>query len=468
MSTLSIAPPPPSDAPHNAAYERAILGSAIAHTRGHALLNAEGMRPDLLHDHRHETIWHAITTIAARPAPIDALTVVEELRRTGDLARVGGQATIHQLVFEAPQPETAAYYLHEPETGLLALSARRRTQTLAHRLLAGAADATTPGDTALQLLRTHLQDEQLLDARLGTHTPGTDIDTFLGADDDERYDWLVPGFLERQDRLLLTAGEGVGKSTLLRQWAVQIATGIHPFTAEATTPARVLLLDLENSERQTRRKLRPLRIQAGQRLDPDNLVVACKVDGLDLTTDADRTWLHRLVAHHQPDLLITGPVYKLAGGDPTREQDSKPAAMALDRLRADHDLTLIIEAHSAKANGGGKRPKEPYGWSGWLRWPEFGLHLSEEGDLTHWRGMRDERDIPMHFNRGGTWPWNPVTNVAEMRWLQIKNTIKEAPKKLTQREIADITKIPQATVSRLLSDHAGEVASLNHRHELEA
>ncbi len=43
------------------------------------------------------------------------------------------------------------------------------------------------------------------------------------------YDWLVPNLLERKDRLIVTGGEGSGKSYLLRQMAVMMASGMHPF-----------------------------------------------------------------------------------------------------------------------------------------------------------------------------------------------------------------------------------------------
>src|SRR5438132_11941606 len=75
-----------------------------------------------------------------------------------------------------------------------------------------------------------------------------DVDEFLNEDEPE-YDWVIPEVVERGDRVVLTGGEGMGKSTLLRQIAIQAAAGVHPFTLEAMTPVRVMLLDLENSKR---------------------------------------------------------------------------------------------------------------------------------------------------------------------------------------------------------------------------
>ncbi len=89
-----------------------------------------------------------------------------------------------------------------------------------------------------------------------TEVGGRELDAFLETDL-PTHDWLVPGLLERQDRVILTGPEGGGKSTLLRQMAVQFASGIHPFGGDLFEPLRVLLLDLENSSRQVHRGLRP-------------------------------------------------------------------------------------------------------------------------------------------------------------------------------------------------------------------
>jgi AAA domain len=235
--------------------------------------------------------------------------------------------------------------------------------------------------------------------------PARELDAFL-AEPDPEYDWLIPEVLERGDRLILTAPEGAGKSTLLRQIGVQVASGIHPFTLEKIPPVRVLLLDLENSPRQVRRSLRPLRLAAGDRYHAEHLHVVVDPAGMDLFGHAaDRDRLAERIRTSKAEMLIAGPLYKLAAGDPTLEEVAKQVSGALDRLRADHDVAAILEAHTPHAVGGGRRPTRPYGASLWLRWPEFGKHLDPGGRITDWRGPRDERTWPRALKRGGAWPW---------------------------------------------------------------
>jgi len=230
-----------------------------------------------------------------------------------------------------------------------------------------------------------------------------DVHEWLNQPEPE-YDWLIPGLLERGDRLILTGSEGGGKSTLLRLIAVTAAAGLHPFNLTDMNPLRVLFVDLENSDRHSRRQFRPLVTQA-QLLDHPvgarNLIPLIKPDGLDLLSRPDREWLTDRIAVNEPDLLIIGPSYKLADGDPNAEETAKAVATTLDRIRVTYQLAVILEAHSPHDANVGR----PYGASLWKRWPEFGIEIRPNGALRNWRTPRDERDFPTLLQRGGTWPW---------------------------------------------------------------
>lgn len=275
---------------------------------------------------------------------------------------------------------------------------------------------------------------------------------------EEPYDWLVPGLIERGDRLIVTGPEGGGKSTLLRQMAVQMAAGIHPFGGDDFPAVRTLLLDVENSERQVRRAIRPLALAA--KIDALPLYVGVRPQGIDLLHPPDAERLVAVVEAVRPELIVGGPMYKLAGGDPTEEGTARTVAAYLDRLRTQYGLALILEAHSPYANGGTKRPLRPYGASLWSRWPEFGIHLSKEGELTHWRGPRDEREWPALLQRGGPWPWTAATRERDILWARIKSLCTEAGDQLSQRDLAQMLSVSAATVNRVIAEHKDEWQTL--------
>lgn len=249
------------------------------------------------------------------------------------------------------------------------------------------------------------------------------INDFLDAADDE-FDWVIPDLLERGDRLMLTGFEGGGKSTMLRQLAVCFAAGLHPFTQVPTRPVRVLLIDCENSARQTRRKLRPLRDltrRDGHKLNNDNLRVIVRSD-LDLLRADDAAWLLERVLAHRPDVLVIGPLYKMHAGSPTEELPARKVVAAIDAARAAVGCAVVMEHHAGHGSGGQERSVRPFGASLWLRWPEFGYGLKPvpqtvKGtpmEFLPWRGPREERGWPEWVAYGGmeNWPWVATTKSA--------------------------------------------------------
>lgn len=439
--------------------ERAVLGGMLTST---SAIDDAIARLTSFHfrDPRHACIFAAITANYAGDAPTDARGVMLTLTDTGDLIRVGGAPYLAELVAGCANPASTGWYADR----VARHAAAREVAILGARLSQAGQDADIDRigkvyEQARELLAT-----DPLDGVSGRPT-GTTVDRFLHVEETEDdHDWLIPGLIERGDRVILTGAEGSGKSTFGRQVAVCAAAGIHPFTLEKIDPIRVLILDLENSERQLRRELRPLVIKAGDALDPTNLVIEVRLAGLDLHGGDDRPWLDKLVGTVRPDLIVTGPIYKMANGDPTEEKYAKAVVTCLDQLRERYACALWLEAHSPKAVAGVKRrPIEPYGASLWLRWPEFGIHLATEGDLEHWRGQREHREWPSLFMRGGAWPWTASSTELEVKFRQIKNARFAFGGPMTMRDIEVATAIPKSTVARILRHYAIEWAQFNAR-----
>ena len=233
--------------------------------------------------------------------------------------------------------------------------------------------------------------------------------------------WVIPGMIERGDRLIWTGYEGVGKSWIVRQIAVCASRGIHPFTGELFAPQRVLYIDCENPERLSRRSFRRLdRVATGKgRPDTDMLRVKHIPAGLDLSREDDAAWLCERVMAHQPDLLTIGPFYRLHSCDTNDETAARAVVAALDSARLKSGCALITEHHPGHGDPG-NRSLRPTGSSLLMRWPELGYGIKPRGEaddsdhfrelqILSWRPPRDERSWPhaLVWGADNDWPWVP-------------------------------------------------------------
>jgi hypothetical protein len=240
---------------------------------------------------------------------------------------------------------------------------------------------------------------------------------FLEEADDESYEWVIPGILERSERVMVVAAEGVGKTMLARQVALCAAAGVHPFTFQKIPPVRTLTIDLENPERIIRRTSRSIMQQAirhsGAKHVDAHLVV--KPDGLDLTSARDRILIEQYIEQIQPQLICMGPMYKsfVDNGTRTSEALAVEVAKYLDMIRDVYGCALWLEHHAPLGTSMSSRDLRPFGSSVWSRWPEFGLALTPDPtnpsgyvyNVGHFRGARDQRDWPKQLARGTDWPF---------------------------------------------------------------
>lgn len=245
-------------------------------------------------------------------------------------------------------------------------------------------------------------------------------DEFLKESSDETYDWIIPGLLERRERVIVVASEGVGKTVLARQVAILSANGVHPFTWQRINPIRTLFVDLENPERIIRRSSRSIMEQARfyNYSAESYAFLVTKPDGLNLLNAGDRYILESYLDDVKPDLLVLGPLYKafLDPGTKTSEAVAIEVVKYLDTIRTVYNCALWLEHHAPLGSSMTTRELRPFGSAVWSRWPEFGLSLVPDPmavgeyiyDVKHFRGERDVRQWPLKMKRGKKFPFEVI------------------------------------------------------------
>lgn len=403
--------------------ERAIIGATIiGGNQCDAILGLEGS--DFILP-KHELIASVLRDMIRQEIPIDAGTVARELESIGKLSTPGGAGGFLYLyeISKDIMPITAPYYAEKVRAATRLRNLHNASRAAMERCL-----SEESGEFIEETTRTLRASLDSIPAPIGTGDSDDTNDT-IGAmlsEQDEETDWLIPGLLAREERVVIVAGEGVAKTTLLRQFAVTMAGGLHPWTGHRVSRGlRVLFIDTENSRGQSRRAYRWI---AGRCHRPNmagdwksNLIHKTRNDGVNLL-GKDESWFRDLADRISPDVIILSPAYKLMRGDPKEDRDVLALMDVIDRVRVQHKAAVLIETHAPHGSFM-SRDMRPFGSSVWLRWPEIGFGYQrdtaipderqkrrpEELESVDWRGAREPRDWPDRICYGGPkeLPWVP-------------------------------------------------------------
>lgn len=239
--------------------------------------------------------------------------------------------------------------------------------------------------------------------------------------DDFEPAWIIPGVLAFAGSMIVTGKAGAGKSLFCEQIAVQVASGIHPFTGEEICPRNVLLLDFENPPDELLSRLVALRELVGNRWNSKRFRYKCR-SVEDLEDEDTREEIAELC--RGVDLVVIGPLYKLDNGPQNEDTTTRRIVDWLDSIRkgrwGDRGPAVILEAHPTK----GKGERGPSGHANLQRWPEVGIQLEPGSGGTvkvhQWRTPRRSQgiSIPTQLERDAEWnrslwPFRPSNRTAE-------------------------------------------------------
>ena len=103
--------------PHNLEAERAVLGSILLDTTGRGEdrvmdeCRSRGVVADVFYDPANKAIYSTMLEMGAASKPLDALALIEELRRTNRLEAVGGVGYVQSLIDQVPTTAHAEHYI---------------------------------------------------------------------------------------------------------------------------------------------------------------------------------------------------------------------------------------------------------------------------------------------------------------------------------------------------------------------
>jgi hypothetical protein len=248
--------------------------------------------------------------------------------------------------------------------------------------------------------------------------------------------WLSPGRLAAGKLTLLEGDPGLGKSTLLCDWAARITTGEPLPGGEPRPPRGVLLLSAEDGLADT---IRPRLEAAGA--DLTKVVALEEIDDQGElrppAIPADAPLLGRLAREIDAALIVLDPL--VAFLDPAlsahRDQDVRRALAPLKTLGEETGAAVLAVRHLTKGTGGSALYRGG-GSIGIIGAARFALLLARDPDDAEQSASSParRRTSPAQHPRCAS-PWRPRRQVARVTWLG--ETAWTAPALLAAADAAD-------------------------------
>ncbi len=380
--------------------EEAVIGT---------MLNSPACIPEVLDKHpterwnpANQAIVEALHGMSEFDEEITVLTLAERLTQSGVLNRVGGLPRLFKI------------YQYGYDYGSLMLvdtlaaeHLRNEVRAIGMRMVQRSENLTVEPEEILEWVADQLGQVQA--APMKYETEG-----WPESDENPEPEWVVPGLLATDERVMITGKEGLGKTMLIRQLVCAVVVGKHPFLHHDFEPAPALHVDLENPQwvsDAAYRKIRNALRDTGTQI-PD-LLHRVAPRQFDVENPRDVNWLLGLVRTVRPRLIAIGPLKNMSSQDLDKEANAVKVQVMLNRIRAESNAVLVLEGHAGHSSRGDEGDWRPRGSSSFLGWPEFGFGLKpisienpRAAELIRWRGSRvDQRFWPEFIVEGYPWPW---------------------------------------------------------------
>ncbi|MEA3286847.1 MAG: replicative DNA helicase [Candidatus Marinimicrobia bacterium] len=366
--------------PHNEEAEQSIIGSMML---DHMALSAamKFLEPRSFYRPAHQKIYNAVLNLDGRGEPVDQITVVDELKRSGDLQAVGGAYYITELTEKVPSTANAEYYARL----VMESSALRALIQLSAELSTEAYETRERVDVLLEKAESKIFELSEKRFRIGDFVPiRTALDeAFVQADKFhnnpggirgvatgfEKLDDVTSGF-QNSDLIIIAARPSMGKTALAlsiaRNASVKYGHKIAIFSLEMSNyqlAMRLLCSEAKVDAHLVRTGRLPSNLWPRLSTAAGNLAEAeiFLDDSASLNITELRAKARRLKAEKDIDLIIVDYMQLLQGSGrvESRQQEISQISRSFKMLAKELDLPIVALSQLSRAvetRGGDKRP----------------------------------------------------------------------------------------------------------------
>jgi len=172
-------------------------------------------------------------------------------------------------------------------------------------------------------------------------------------------DWLIPGILQRQGIMVVTGKPGVGKTQITIQTLIHIALG-KPFLGwEIGAPRRVAFVSMEMGQAEIKvfmEEMDSILTEEDRALLHENFLIIPIGQTLMFDSAADQKKIEQFLEVYKPEVAGFDSLSKTTLGS-LEEAAVKKVMDFADKIRMNHDCSVIFIHHDRKAQIGNKKPK---------------------------------------------------------------------------------------------------------------
>jgi len=196
--------------PYDQGAEEALLGGILL--KG-ALLEdvANIITPADFYNPSHKVLYGVLVDLWSKGLPTDVVSVVAEFKEAGTLDRVGGVAGL--MVLQSQAPSTSVKPMLRYASIVVKMALYRRAIMVAENLKSDCYSMLADPNDLMEEAKSNLES---LGVRLGDlPTDLWQLDAYLDREGVEPPFWCIPGIIRVGWRVMVVAGEGVGKALAL-------------------------------------------------------------------------------------------------------------------------------------------------------------------------------------------------------------------------------------------------------------
>jgi replicative DNA helicase len=317
--------------------ERALIGALLnGSKKKSAIFEALG-NGDCLRSQRLRSIYSVCKQMQLEGREPDGASVADWFENRGRLGEIGGLSFLAELEENSAIDALVGQHCDEVQKAYRGRQAQEALLAASQKLAAG-----EDSDRIAAMLSDRLSELSKSDQ---THVLKVLPISELLSEEVPDVKWMVDGIIPSNGFCMIAGDSGVGKTWLLLDLALSVASGRPWLGTLPTTKGPVLFIDEESGVALLKNRL----LKLGQKEDLRDLPICFStLEGLKVDTEQGRAKLRGTIKKYGAKLVVIDSFVRIHGGDENSVVDISKVTEALSRIAREEDCAIVVAHHARK------------------------------------------------------------------------------------------------------------------------